>query len=358
MVHIADYIGEIKEPDQEIREAARRRQDSLTKPRGSLGRLEELSVRMAGVLRSEEPRLDRRVIFTMAADHGVTEEGVSAYPSEVTTQMVLNFAAGGAAINVLAAAVGAEVRIVDMGVASDIVWPDCVIDRRIAKGTRNMAKGPAMSSEEAMKALVTGAELAAEAVADGAKAIAVGDMGIGNTTSASAITAAITGTDIGTVTGRGTGIADAALDLKVATIGRALKVNSPVRSDGVDVLSKVGGLEIGGMAGAILGAASCGVPAFLDGFVSGSAALIAHALAPVASEYMVASHLSVEPGHRIVLAHLGLEPLLDLDMRLGEGTGAALAFPIADAACKILNEMATFEGAGVSRSTDEQERKE
>ena len=347
---IEELARSVKPLDAEAMSRARARQDSLTKPRGSLGILEDLSVKLAGVLRTDAPSLGAKVVFTMAADHGVTEEGVSAYPQEVTRQMVLNFANGGAAINVLAGSAGAEVRVVDMGVASECEWPDCILNRKIAKGTRNMCKGPAMSLDQATRAVLIGAELAAEAASDGSRAIAVGDMGIGNTTAASAIAAGITGSPVPAVTGRGTGIDDRSLSLKVRAIERALDVNAPDPEDGLDVLSKVGGFEVGGIAGAVLGAASAGVPVFIDGFVSSSAALLATAIEPKCKDYIVASHLSVEPGHKAVLEHMGLVPLLDLGMRLGEGTGAAIAFVVADCACRILNEMATFDGAGVSKS--------
>ena len=352
MRRLEDYISKVRPADREATRAARTAQDSLTKPPGSLGRLEDLSVRLAGMLGTSRPSLGSKVVFTMAADHGVTDEGVSAYPSEVTRQMVLNFAAGGAAINVLARHIGADVRVVDMGVASDQDWPDCITNRKIALGTGNMAQGPAMSIEEARRSLEIGAELAHQAVDEGAGTIAIGDMGIGNTTAASAITATVTGSPVAEVTGRGTGIDDAKLSLKASVIEKALKVNAPDSSNGMEILSKVGGFEIGGMAGAAIGAASAGVPVFLDGFVSTSGALLAGVICPKSMDYMIASHLSVESGHAHALAHLGLQPLLDLRMRLGEGTGAVLAMGIADASCKLLSQMATFESAGVSGSND------
>lgn len=356
MVELHEYASRVRKLDEDAMAQARHIQDSLTKPRGSLGRLESLSVQLAGIYRTPSPDIGRKVVFTMAADHGVTAEGVSAYPSSVTAQMVLNFARGGAAINVLARKARAYVRVVDIGVASDMEWPEGVLSRKIAKGTANMAKGPAMTREQALEALLAGAELASEAVGSGVGAIAVGDMGIGNTTAASAITSVITGTAVPEVTGRGTGVDDASLSLKVKVIQQALQVSRPDASDGLDVLSKVGGLEIAGMAGVAIGAASRSVPVFLDGFVSGSAALIASAVCPGCEEYMIASHLSVEPGHKYALEHLRLAPLLDMGMRLGEGTGAALAFFVAEAACGILNEMATFDSAGVSRSNKERMR--
>ena len=350
---IEESIRAVREPDSEAMDEARRLQDALTKPRGSLGKLETLSVRLAGAYRTPKPAIGRKVVFTMAGDHGVTAEGVSAYPSEVTAQMVLNFARGGAAINVLSRHAGAEVKVVDMGVASDMDWPEQVVRRKVAKGTRNMAIGPAMTRDEAEKALGIGAELAVEAIGRGANAIAIGDMGIGNTTPASAITSVITGASVAEVTGTGTGIDSSSLENKVRVIQKAININSPDPDNGFDVLAKVGGLEIAGMTGVIIGASSKSVPVFLDGFVSGSAALVADKMCPKCRGYMIASHMSVEPGHRHALGYLKLEPVLDLGMRLGEGTGAVLAFMIAEAACKILNEMATFEGASVSRSKGE-----
>jgi nicotinate-nucleotide--dimethylbenzimidazole phosphoribosyltransferase len=350
---IEDVIASIREIDAGSRAAASKIQDTLTKPPGSLGKLERISIQLAGIYGTPRPRIGKKVVFTMAADHGVTSEGVSAYPAEVTRQMVLNFASGGAAINVLSRHAQADVRVVDMGVACAEPWPDCVIVRKIAKGTANMAKGPAMTRDEARRCLEIGADLAIEAVGNGANALAIGDMGIGNTTAASAITSVVTSKNVAEVTGRGTGIDDRRLDAKIEIIERAIALNSPDRSDGLDVLSKVGGFEIGGMAGVVLGAASVRVPVFLDGFVSSSAALIASTMCPLAIGAMVASHLSVEPGHSYALSHLGLDPILDLGMRLGEGTGAVLAMDVADAACKVLSEMATFESAGVSQSDDE-----
>jgi nicotinate-nucleotide--dimethylbenzimidazole phosphoribosyltransferase len=349
---IEDYVSTTRGADIGASEAARLAQGNLTKPPGSLGKLEELSVRLAGAYGNSKPSIGAKTVFTMAADHGVTVEGVSAYPSEVTRQMVLNFASGGAAINVLARHVGAAVMVVDMGVASDEDWPEHIVNRKIAMGTKNMARGPAMSLEDARKCLEIGADLAVQAVEGGATAVAIGDMGIGNTTAASAITSVITGKTPAEVTGRGTGIDDSRLMKKVSIIDMAIRTNSPDPSDGIDVLSKVGGFEIGGMAGVVLGAASSRVPVFLDGFVSSSAALIAAAVCPESVDFMIASHLSVEPGHAYALSHLGLSPLLDLGMRLGEGTGAALALGIAEASCKILSEMATFENAGVSGACD------
>ena len=348
-----DFLKDIKPLDSGAMNEARRIQESLTKPRGSLGKLEDLSIRLAGIYRTPSPVMGKKMVFTIAGDHGVTAEGVSAYPSEVTAQMVLNFARGGAAINVLARHADALVSVVDMGVASDQKWPDCVVDRKVAKGTKNMAKEPAMTAWQLYKAIETGAKLAMGSIESGITAVAVGDMGIGNTTAASAITAVITNKPVREVTGRGTGIDDKVFQAKVRVIERAINVNSPNPYDGFDILMKVGGLEIAGMTGVVLGAASKGVPVFIDGFVSCSAALAASIIAPSCKDYLIASHVSVEPGHKHALERLGLVPLLDLGMRLGEGTGAVLAFMIADASCKILNEMATFDGACVSRSIKE-----
>ncbi|MEM4264266.1 MAG: nicotinate-nucleotide--dimethylbenzimidazole phosphoribosyltransferase [Thermoplasmata archaeon] len=346
---IERIVALIEPVDNVCQDDARKRQDQLTKPQGSLGRLEDLSIQLAGIYRNCMPTISKKVIFTMAADHGVAIEGVSAYPSEVTAQMVLNFASGGAAINVIARHVGAEVRIVDMGVASSISWPPCVLNKKVGPGTRNMAKERAMSRDEAKLAIIRGAELALQAVEEGANLIGIGDMGIGNTTSASAITAVVTGKDLKEVVGRGTGIDDAHFENKIRIISRAIQLHHPDPEDPIDILECVGGFEIAGMAGVILGAASKKVPVVLDGFISGSAALIANGLSPMSRAYMIASHKSVENGHDAILRHLGLRPLLDFNMRLGEGTGAALAMPIIEASCKILTEMATFESAGVSK---------
>ena len=348
--HACSYLKDIRSVDAAAMEEARRIQNSLTKPKGSLGRLEDLSIQLAGIYRTPSPEIRRKMVFTIAADHGVVAEGVSAYPSEVTAQMVLNFARGGAAINVLARHVGAEVRVVDMGVDSDMKWPECIVACKVAKGTKNITKGPAMSGSQLHNAIEKGADLAMKTIDSGVNAVAIGDMGIGNTTAATAMTAVITDTPVRDVTGRGTGIDDKSLEAKIGVIEKAIKVNSPNPYNGFDVLRKVGGFEIAGMTGVVLGSVSKGVPVFIDGFVSCSAALAAFVIAPNCRDYLIASHKSVEPGHRYALEHLDLAPLLDLGMRLGEGTGAALAFLIAEASCKILNEMATFEGAGVSRS--------
>ena len=326
---------------------AQRHLDGLTKPPGSLGRLEEIARRLA-VLRGGAPSVRRPVIFTFAADHGVVAEGVSAYPQVVTAQMVENFLRGGAAVNVLARQAGARVIVADFGVANPIARASELVACPIAPGTANMARGPAMTRAQAVSAIETGARLALAAIEAGADLLGTGEMGIGNTTAASAITAAITGAPPERVTGRGTGVDDAALARKVDIVARALSVNAPDPRDGLDVLAKVGGFEIAGLVGVILGGASRRVPVALDGFIAGAAALVAVTLAPAARDVLFASHRSVEPGHAAVLAYLGHEPYLDLDMRLGEGTGAALFIHLARAAALVWSEMATFKSAGVS----------
>jgi nicotinate-nucleotide--dimethylbenzimidazole phosphoribosyltransferase len=342
-----ETIKKIGALDERAISAARARQAILTKPAGSLGTLEDISIKVAGITGNPMPKMKDRVIITMAGDHGVTDDGVSAYPKEVTAQMVHNFLNGGAAINVLARHVGARIVIVDMGVAVDFSH-ERLVAKKIAYGTANMANGAAMSYEDAVRSIDAGIEVFESEAKKGVDIVGVGDMGIGNTTSSSAIVAVITGYDAETVTGRGTGIDDAGLERKIGVIEEAIRVNKPNNKDAIDVLAKVGGFEIGGMAGVILAAASHRVPIVIDGFISGTAALVAYGLAPMVKDYMIAAHRSVERGHSVTLDYIGLKPLLDLDMRLGEGTGAALGISIVDAACKILGEMATFEDAGVS----------
>jgi nicotinate-nucleotide--dimethylbenzimidazole phosphoribosyltransferase len=331
---------------------AQARQDNLTKPRGSLGLLEELSVKVAGIKGVAQPRIRDKVIVTMAGDHGVAAEGVSLYPQQVTAQMVYNFLRGGAGINVLARHVGARVVVVDMGVATDLEPHPELLTKKVAYGTKNMAQGPAMSREEAIQAIEAGIEIVESELSRGMDIVGTGDLGIGNTTPSSAIVAALTGAPVADVTGRGTGIDDEQLAHKVGTIERALAVNQPDPKDPLDVLAKVGGLEIGGIAGVVLGAAAHRLPVVIDGFISGAGALIAAGLAPQVKDYMIAAHLSVELGHCLVLERLGLTPLLNLNMRLGEGTGAALGISLVEAAVKVLNEMATFADAGVSEAME------
>lgn len=316
---------------------ARARQDTLTKPQGALGRLEDLSIQLAGITGQPIPKIGRKVVVVFAADHGVTEEGVSAYPAEVTPQMVANFAGGGAAINVIARHVGADVRVIDMGVG---------------KPTGNIARGPAMTRDDAVACVERGIEVANEEIAAGATLLATGDMGIGNTTASSAVVAALTGQSVRQLTGRGTGVSDEQFERKVAVIEQALVANRPNLNDGLDVLAKVGGFEIAAIAGLILGGAAKRVPVLVDGFISGAGQLAAARMCPQAVDYTFAAHRSVEIGHTIVLNQLGQLPLLSLDMRLGEGTGAALAMSIVEAAAKVLAEMATFADAGVSEAAE------
>lgn len=337
MALLDDTLAAIQPLDEAAMAAARARQDVLTKPQGALGRLEEISIQLAGMTGQAIPKIGRKVVVVFAADHGVTAEGVSAYPSEVTPQMVANFAAGGAAINVLARHVGAEVRVIDMGVGQP---------------TGNIAHGPAMTREQAIACIERGIAAANEEIAAGATLLATGDMGIGNTTASSAIVAALTGQPVRQVTGRGTGVSDEQFEAKVATIERALATNSPNPKDALDVLANVGGFEIAAIAGLILGGAAKRVPVLVDGFISGAGQLVAARLCPRSIDYTFAAHRSYEIGHAIVLNQLGQLPILSLDMRLGEGTGAALAMSIVEAAARILAEMATFAEAGVSEASE------
>ena len=345
---LEDIITDIKPLDETSMQAARARQDTLTKPRGSLGKLEELSIQLAGMKADSFPSVEHKAVIVMAADHGVTAEGVSAYPSEVTAQMVLNFLHGGAAINVLAHQSRARVTVVDIGVARDFEPLPGLLQRKVMCGTRNLAQGPAMTREEAEQALQVGVDVLLEEAEHGLDIVATGDMGIGNTTSSSAIAAVMTGLPVPEVVGRGTGIDDSGLERKIRVIERALAVNPPKADDAIDILHKVGGLEIAGLAGVMIAAAGRRIPVIVDGFISTAAALIAVGLAPRLRDYLISAHQSVEIGHQAMLKHLNLTPLLDLNMRLGEGTGAALAFHLLEASTRILREMATFGEAGVS----------
>ena len=294
------------------------------------------------------PAVERPVIFTFTADHGVTAEGVSAYPQVVTAQMVENFLRGGAAVNVLARQAKARVVVADFGLATPLGARDGLRTPRIGGGTENIARGAAMTREQAAAAIEAGAALAEEAIAGGADLLGLGEMGIGNTTAASAVTAAIAGAPAEAVTGRGTGIDDPTWRRKVEVVRRALEVNRPDPTDGLDVLACVGGFEIGGLAGVVLAGAAHAIPVVVDGFVATAAALVAVAIAADARHFLIASHRSVEPGHSVALVHLGLVPYLDLGMRLGEGTGAAVFIHLARAAAHIYTDMATFESAHVA----------
>jgi nicotinate-nucleotide--dimethylbenzimidazole phosphoribosyltransferase len=348
LARIAATAARVPVPDTAAAEAARARQAQLTKPAGSLGRLEDLAVALAGSTGRSRPRLPRKAVIVMAADHGVAAAGVSAYPADVTPQMVVNFLRGGAAINALARVAGTRVVVVDMGIAADLPAHPGLVSAKVARGTRNMAEGPAMTRDEAARAVATGIDVIEAEIARGLDLVATGDMGIGNTTASAAITAVITGVNPAQVTGRGTGLDDDGMLRKVAVIERALAVNRPDPADGLGVLAAVGGFEIGGLAGVILGAAAARVPILLDGFIAGAAALVAATICPAVRPHLVAGHVSVEQGHRVALRWLGLEPLLDLGLRLGEGTGAVLAMPLVDAALAALDEMATFEEAAVA----------
>lgn len=339
----------IPEIDDIAAQKAKVRQKNLTKPPESLGRLEEISIQLAGMKADPLPAVDRKAVIVMAADHGVALEGVSAFPVEVTPQMVMNFLNGGAAINVLARQAGASVTIVDIGVASDFD-PSLsgLLHRKVAHGTRNMAKGPAMTREEAEKAITVGMDVLVQVAEKGLDLVATGDMGIGNTTPSAAIVAVMTGLPVAKVTGRGTGLNDSGLARKIKIIKQAIALNKPNPNDALDVLCKVGGLEIAGLAGVMIAAASRRIPVVVDGFISTAAAMIAVGLVPDVKNYLFGAHNSVEIGHRAMLKHLGLNPLLDLNLRLGEGTGAVLAFHLIEAASRILREMATFAEAGIS----------
>ncbi len=330
------------------RKEAAERQDSLTKPRGSMGMLESLSIDIAGMTGEIAPDLRNRSVFLMAADHGIAREGVSPYPSEVTAQMVMNFLNNGAAINVLTRQTHSEVVIVDIGVDHDFPEMPGLVSRKIARGTANMLKEPAMTAEQAEAALRTGMDILNEAADRGLQMAAIGEMGIGNTTSASAITAVLCGKDPAEVTGPGTGLDEAGVQRKVKIIEQVLINRAPDPDDPMDILCKVGGLEIAGMAGVAIAAAARRIPLVMDGLISTAAAALADALVPGVSYYLIAGHRSPEIGHRLLLEKLGKRPLLQLDMRVGEGTGAALAFSLVDASMNILRDMATFESAGIS----------
>ncbi len=354
MGKIEETIKEIGPIDEKLIEEAQERLDRLTKPKGSLGRLEELAKKVVGITGEKDPSLKNKVIFTMAGDHGVVEEGVSVFPQEVTPQMVDNFIKGGAGINILARHIGARVVVVDMGVASELkIKSEKLKIKKIGYGTKNMAKESAMTREEAIKSIEAGIEIFEEEYKKGIDILGLGDMGIGNTTPSSAITTVITGLPAEEVTGRGTGINDGIFENKIKVIKRAIKLNRPNPKDPIDVLAKVGGFEIGGLAGSFLAAAAHKVPVVTDGFIVTTGALIAFELEPRVKDYIFASHSSVEVGHRAILEKMGLRPLLDLDMRLGEGTGACLGISLIEAGVKILTEMATFESAEVSKSLEE-----
>ncbi len=342
-----DTLKIISPVDESRAGAVQRRLDNKTKPLGSLGRLEELAKRVCLITGKDDPDVAKKAVFVFAGDHGVVDEGVSAYPKAVTAQMVYNFLGGGAGVNVLARHVGVDVVVADIGVDHDFEPAEGLRIVKVAKGTRNMAKGPAMSRDEAVRAVEVGIGIVNEFACKGYGLVATGDMGIGNTTPSSAMAAVFTGLPAEMVTGYGTGINEESLKRKVAVIEKAIEVNRPDPKDALDVLSKVGGLEIAGIAGIVLGAAANRIPVVVDGFISSAGALAACELKPEVKGYIIAAHRSVEAGHLAVLNKIGHRPLLDLDMRLGEGTGAVLAMGLVEAGLRVLREMATFEQAGV-----------
>jgi len=348
MDRISEVIAQIPALDAAAMQGARDRLDRLTKPQGSLGRLEELAAKLAGITGNARPRFPRKAVIVLAADHGVAAEGVSAYPQTVTAQMVQNFLAGGAAINVLARRAGARVVVADVGVAADLPPHALLVSRKLGYGSHNIATGPAMDRASASAAVCVGMDILESELARGLDLVATGDMGIANTTAATAVIAALTRRPPAEVTGRGTGLDEAQLAHKVDVIERALALNDPDPSDPLDVLARVGGFEIAALVGVILAAAAHRIPVVLDGLASGAAALLATEMAPPAHQYLIAAHRSMEPGHRVALERLELAPLLNLDLRLGEGTGATLAMHLVDDAVAILHEMATFDEAGVS----------
>lgn len=352
MQRLNETVSKIERIDYSLAEKTQKRLDNLTKPQGSLGRLEELAKQVVEITKNENPPVKNKVIFTMAGDHGVVKEGVSAFPAEVTAQMVYNFLRRGAGINVLAEHTGARVVVADMGVATDLNPHPELIVKKVDYGTKNILSGPAMTKDQAIKSVETGIEIFEAELPKGIDIAGTGEMGIGNTTPSSAIAAVITGEAVEDVTGRGTGIDDETFTHKVEVIKKVIEVNKPVPEDAIDVLYKIGGFEIGGLVGVILASASKRVPVVIDGFISGAAGLIAYQLEPKVRDYMIAAHCSVEQGHKIILDYIGLKPLLDLDLRLGEGTGAALGMSIVEAAIKILTEMATFQIASVSKRID------
>ena len=349
---LADLLASIDPLDEQAMAAARERQAQLTKPPGALGVLEDVSVRLSGIQRACPPAaMSRPAVAVFAGDHGVHAQGVTPWPQEVTGAMIANFRAGGAAVNVLARQAGAEVYVVDMGVAGDVEAGPRVLDHKIRRGTSDLATGPSMARDEAVQGLLAGVQVAHRLADSGHDCLLTGDMGIANTTASAALVAAFTGESAERVTGRGTGIDDPTLARKIEVVSRALD-DRPVGDDPVETLASFGGFEHAGLAGLVLGAATRRVPVVLDGVIAGAAALVAHALAPYAVDYCFAGHRSVEPGHALALAQLGLRPIVDLDLRLGEGTGAVLAYPIVESAGAVLREMATFDSAGVAHKDD------
>ncbi|MDS1029358.1 nicotinate-nucleotide--dimethylbenzimidazole phosphoribosyltransferase [Bacillota bacterium LX-D] len=348
MSNLESTLQKIKPLNEDVMEQTQTRLDDLTKPIGSLGVMEEIAKKIAGITGQVVPELPKKAAILMAGDHGIVKEGVAPYPQEVTPQMVLNFVNGGACMNVLTRHENIQLKVVDIGVATDLPDVPGIIKRKVAYGTKNMAAGPAMTMEEAVKAIEVGIDVAEETIKEGAGIIGIGEMGIGNTSPSTAIVATYSKLPVKDVVGRGTGNDDERMKVKIAAIEKALEVNKPDPAKPLEVLVKVGGLEIAGMTGVILACAANRIPVVIDGFISGASAIIAAELAPLAKEYMIGSHLSVEPGHKVLLDYLGVPPILTLNMRLGEGTGGALAMNIIDASLKVLREMSTFSSAGIS----------
>jgi len=350
---LTEIIEGIKPVDQEWIQKAQERTAQLVMPTRALGRLHEISEQLCGIQETLEPSINQKSILVMAGDHGVVEEGVSAYPQEVTPAMVQTFLAGGAGINAISRQVGADVWVVDMGIipqldVTGLKGADRLLVEKVGNGTANFTKGAAMSRRDAQKTLLIGFEQASSLMQDGADILGTGDMGIGNTTPSAAIGAVLTGAALDEMVGRGTGVDDAGLARKRDIVRRGIEANTPQPGDGLDVLAKVGGFEIGGIAGTILAGAFHRRAVVVDGFISTAGALIAHALCPTVKDYLFAGHCSEEPGHRIMLKYLELEPILDLGMRLGEGTGATLAMGVMEGAVRMFKEVLTFQEAGVA----------
>ena len=353
MMNLTDIVNGIHPVDKEWMSKARARTAQLVMPTRALGRLHEISEKICGIQTTLEPSISRKAVLVMAGDHGIVSEGVSAYPQEVTGAMVQTFLAGGAGINAICRHVDADVYVVDMGIIADFADVDLPNDDRliihkIAPGTANFTQGPAMSRQEAEQAVMVGFQEASKLFQDGVEIIGTGDMGIGNTTPSAAIGAVLCGTDLAEMVGRGTGVDDEGLSRKQEAIRRGIKINAPNPDDGLDVLSKVGGFEIGGIAGCALAGAYHRRPVMIDGFISTAGALIAHAICPRVAEYLFSGHCSEEPGHRHMLNLLKLKPILNLGMRLGEGTGGALAMSTVEGALRVFKEVMTFAEAGVA----------
>ncbi len=355
MVNLAGILNGIKPLDRKWIEQASERTAQLVMPTRALGRLHEVSERLCAIQKTLQPSIKRKAVLVMAGDHGVVDAGVSAYPQEVTGAMVQTFLAGGAGINAIARHVDAEVFVVDMGIIADLSGLDMpgsdhLVTHKIARGTEDFTRGPAMSLEQAEQSIVLGFKEASRLFQDGVDILGTGDMGIGNTTPSAAIGAVICGVGLDKIVGRGTGVDDEGLERKRKAVSKAIELNQPVAKEGLDVLAKVGGFEIGGIAGCVLAGAFHSRPVVIDGFISTAGALIAVALCPDVKDYIFAGHCSEESGHRFMLKHLNLEPLLDLGMRLGEGTGGALSMSIIEGAVRIFKEVLTFEEAGVAGS--------